>query len=113
MVGDRPKASDKTGEDEEDAPAALVPEVPLADDPAPAGPSVDEEAAMLTVDRNSEEFYGQAPQAETLPAEPGEVSLPPMEDLVKRIPAPTLELLELFRAQFVTVKRVPRSALKS
>jgi len=40
-------------------------------------------------------------------------SLPPMEDLVKRIPAPTRELMEeLFRARFVTVRRVPRSALK-
>ena len=39
--------------------------------------------------------------------------LPPMEDLVKRIPAPTRELLEeLFRARFVTVKRIPQSALK-
>jgi len=40
--------------------------------------------------------------------------LPPMEDLVKRIPAPARELMEeLFRARFVTVKRVPRSALKN
>jgi hypothetical protein len=40
--------------------------------------------------------------------------LPPMEDLVKRIPAPTRELMEeLFRARFVTVKRLPKSALKS
>ena len=39
--------------------------------------------------------------------------LPPMEDLVQRIPAPARELLEeLFRARFVTVKRVPSSALK-
>jgi len=40
--------------------------------------------------------------------------LPPMEDLVKRIPAAARELLEeLFRARFVTVKRVPKSALKA
>ena len=40
--------------------------------------------------------------------------LPPMEDLVKRIPAPAREVLEeLFRARFVTVKRIPQSALKS
>ena len=39
--------------------------------------------------------------------------LPPMDDLVKRIPMPTRDLLEeLFRAKFVTVKRVPKSALK-
>ena len=41
-------------------------------------------------------------------------SLSPMEDLVKRIPAPTRELMEeLFRARFVTVKRLPKTALKS
>ncbi|WP_164976085.1 hypothetical protein [Oleiharenicola lentus] len=40
-------------------------------------------------------------------------SLPPLEDLVKRIPMPTRDLMEeLFRAKFVTVKRVPQSALK-
>ncbi len=40
--------------------------------------------------------------------------LPPMEDLVNRIPAPARELMEeLFRARFVTVKRMPKSALKS
>lgn len=48
---------------------------------------------------------------EKAPEESGE--LPPMEDLVKRIPMPTRDLLEeLFRAKFVTVKRVPRTALK-
>ena len=46
--------------------------------------------------------------------EEAKTDLPPMEDLVKRIPAPTRELMEeLFRARFVTVKRVPKSALKS
>lgn len=39
--------------------------------------------------------------------------LPPMDDLVKRIPMQTRDLMEeLFRAKFVTVKRVPKSALK-
>jgi hypothetical protein len=33
---------------------------------------------------------------------------------VNRIPAPARDLLEeLFRAKFITVKRVPKSALKS
>lgn len=39
--------------------------------------------------------------------------LPPLDDLVQRIPAETRQLMdELFRANFVTVKRVPKSALK-
>jgi hypothetical protein len=41
-------------------------------------------------------------------------ALPPLEELVNRIPAPTRALMdELFRARFVTVKRVPKSALKN
>jgi hypothetical protein len=69
---------------------------------------------MLSQDRGSEEFYGQPPKAENLEPETEGASLPPMEDLVKRIPLPTRDLLEeLFRARFVTVKRIPKAALKS
>jgi len=86
----------------------------VTDESVPVGPSAEEEAAFLSQDRGSEQFYGQAPKPENLEAEPAETSLPPMEDLVKRIPAPARELMEeLFRARFVTVKRVPQSALKS
>ena len=48
---------------------------------------------------------------EAAPEEKG--NLPPMDDLVKRIPMPARDLMEeLFRARFVTVKRIPKSALK-
>jgi hypothetical protein len=41
-------------------------------------------------------------------------SLPPLEDLVQRIPPQARELLEtLFRAKFVAVKRLPASAFKT
>lgn len=47
---------------------------------------------------------------ERQPEEKG--SLPPMEDLVSRIPSSARDLMEeLFRARFVTVKRIPESAL--
>jgi len=47
------------------------------------------------------------------PEEP-KSDLPPMEDLVKRIPAPARALVEeLFRGHFVTVKRIPQRDLKS
>jgi hypothetical protein len=89
-------------------------DVPPPDDSVPVGPSAEEEAAMLSQDRGSEEFYGQPPKAENLEPETEGASLPPMEDLVKRIPLPTRDLLEeLFRARFVTVKRIPKAALKS
>lgn len=40
-------------------------------------------------------------------------ALPPLNDLVQRIPAEVREALEdLFRAKFVAVKRVPKQALK-
>ena len=39
--------------------------------------------------------------------------LPALDDLVQRIPAEVRDALEdLFRARFVTVKRVPKKALK-
>ena len=39
--------------------------------------------------------------------------LPPLDELVARIPAPARALLdELFRSRFLSVKRMPRSALK-
>lgn len=45
--------------------------------------------------------------------EEAEGELPALEDLVRRIPAPTRQLLdELFRVKFVTVRRVPKKALK-
>ncbi len=40
--------------------------------------------------------------------------LPKLEDLVQKLPADTREVLEdLFRVRFVSVKRVPKSALKT
>jgi hypothetical protein len=40
--------------------------------------------------------------------------LPPLNELVNRIPVEVREALEdLFRARFVTVKRVPKRALKT
>lgn len=78
----------------------------------PVGPSAEEEAAFLAQER--ENGYTPPPfgAAQPPPEENGK-HLPPLEDLVKRIPVPARELLEeLFRAKFVTVKRVPASALK-
>lgn len=76
------------------------------------GPSAEEEAAFLA----QEQENGQPPAL--LAARPGgddepAGDLPPLEDLVKRIPLATRDVMEeLFRAKFVTVKRIPRSALK-
>jgi hypothetical protein len=85
------------------------------DDGAPVGPSEGEESAFLAEQR--EQGYAAPTPAAAKPAAPDpdeKAPLPPLEDLVNRIPAQTRELMdELFRAKFVTVKRVPKSALKN
>jgi hypothetical protein len=78
---------------------------------APAGPSSEEEAAFLAQEREMGIVTPALTHTESPPVEEG--SLPPMEDLVKRIPMPARDLMEeLFRAKFITVKRIPQSALK-
>ncbi len=93
-------------------PAAGEPPPGAPEAEAPVGPSPEEEAAFLAEQRTNEpSFRAPPPVAETAPEPSG--PLPPLEELVQRIPAPSRELLEeLFRAKFVTVKRVPASALK-
>ncbi|HRI82265.1 MAG TPA: hypothetical protein PLF88_07495 [Opitutaceae bacterium] len=50
-----------------------------------------------------------APEETVEPSSP----LPALDDLVKQIPVPVRETLdELFRAKFVKVQRVPKSALR-
>ena len=78
---------------------------------APAGPSSEEEAAFLAQEREMGIVTPALMHTESPPEEKG--SLPPMEDLVKRIPMPARDLMEeLFRAKYITVKRMPQSALK-
>jgi len=78
---------------------------------APSGPASEEEAVFLAQEREAGVVPGLPVQAGDSEDEKGD--LPPMENLVKRIPGPARELMEeLFRARFVTVKRVPKSALK-
>ena len=78
---------------------------------APVSPTSDEEAAFLAQEREMGIVTPALMHAESPPEEKG--SLPPMEDLVKRIPMPARDLMEeLFRAKFITVKRIPQSALK-
>ena len=100
---------------EEGAPVAEPPEITAAPEgDAPVGPSSEEETAFLAAQQQLEPADGSPPPP-TGPAPDPEASapLPPMEDLVKRIPAPAREAMEeLFRARFVTVKRIPAAALK-
>lgn len=82
-----------------------------ADEGAPVGPSDSEESAFLAEQRQAGAANGTATPAAAAEEEKGD--LPPLDDLVQRIPPATRELIdELFRAKFITVKRIPKSALK-
>jgi hypothetical protein len=87
-----------------------------SDEGAPVGPSETEESAFIAEQREAEAAFSSPVAAQKREAEVDAdpaAPLPPLEDLVNRIPTPARDLLEeLFRAKFVTVKRVPKSALK-
>jgi hypothetical protein len=90
-------------------------EAPSETSGAPVGPSSEEEAMLLA--EQGEMGEGSRPLSKTsavVEIEDEKAQLPPMDDLIKRIPLPARETLEdLFRARFVTVKRIPKSALKN
>jgi len=80
---------------------------------APVGPTSEEEAAILAQEREMGNVTPALMHVEKAPEESESGDLPPMEDLVQRIPQTARDLMdELFRVRFVTVKRVPSSALK-
>ena len=85
--------------------------VEAVDAGAPVGPGELEESAFLA------EQQSNAPKAAVpapLEADERTVALPPMDELIHRIPVATRELMDqLFRAKFITVKRLPVSAFKT
>jgi len=90
------------------------------DGEGPQWPDDAAETAFLSEQKtNGVSVLPQVPAASattTDQAEPPEVAnapLPPLQSLVDRIPADAREVLEdLFRARFVSVKRVQATALK-
>jgi hypothetical protein len=98
-------------EADESPASALVRDEIVSPVDAPVGPSSEEETAFLATERRDSPVSVTTSAVAETEDERGE--LPPMEDLVNRIPGAARELIEnLFRARFVTVKRIPRSALK-
>lgn len=86
------------------------------DGEAPQWPDDAAEAAFLSEQRANGE---PLPAPKPAPAEPAEepetetAALPSLQALVDKIPPETKETLdELFRARFVSVKRIPKAALK-
>lgn len=92
---------------------SVADEVPAAEtieeDSAPVGPSDEEESAYLREETKIPVI--SVPVETTQNESAGE--LPSLEGLVQRIPAETLKTMdELFRAKFVSVKRVSSKDLK-
>lgn len=111
-----PPSNAPVGEDDAPASGIVTEEAGSPfDEGAPIGPSEGEESAFLVEQREQGLSAPAASPARTAKADPEEKTpLPPLDDLVNRIPQATRDLLdELFRAKFVTVKRVPSSALKN
>jgi len=98
------------------------PPPPQADDPGEAVAVAVENGANVWPDESAERaFLGEARErgepvvATAIEAieETDTKNLPPLDDLVKRLPADVRETLdELFRAKFIAVRRVPKKALK-
>jgi hypothetical protein len=84
------------------------------DDAEPPGwPDDAAESAFLAETRERGEPIKVEPAKRDEAEDSDPKSLPPLDELVKRIPANVREVLDdLFRARFVTVKRVPKKALK-
>lgn len=81
-----------------------------------APPPVDEaaESAFLAEARERGETVTPQPPAAEPADEVDPKALPRLDELVERIPPEVREALEdLFRARFVSVKKIPRKALKS
>jgi hypothetical protein len=86
----------------------------LSDDGAPIGPSADEEASLLVEDGAAPPGAKPSRENQTEEVDLDSSPLPPMDELVHRIPESARDMIEeLFRARFVTVKRFPKKLLKS
>lgn len=90
-------------------------EPPQGDDAGGASwPDDVAETAFLAEARERGEVVAPAKAREEIAEETDAKALPSLNELVQRIPAEVRDTLEeLFRARFVTVKRVPKKALKS
>ena len=81
------------------------------DSGAPIGPAEAEESAFLAEQQANPPKVAAISLSE---AEEKNLPLPPMDELIHRIPASTRELMDqLFRAKFITVKRLPVSVFKT
>ncbi len=94
--------------------AGVVEPSPAVEGEGASWPDDSAESAFLAEARDRGEPLAPARAKEEIADETDAKALPPLSELVNRIPAEVRETLEdLFRARFVTVKRVPKRALKT
>ncbi len=87
---------------------------PVIEPSGASWPDDSAESSFLAEARERGEPIASAKAKDEIADETDAKSLPPLSELVNRIPAEVRETLEdLFRARFVTVKRVPKRALKT
>ena len=96
-------------------PVPAVEAAPPGEDAGNANwPDESAESAFLATAREHSEPVVATKAQEEIGEETDSKALPPLNDLVQRIPAEVREVLEdLFRARFVSVKRVPKKALET
>jgi hypothetical protein len=100
--------SGENSEPEDDAVVAVPPTI--EDGP----PVIDEAAESAFLGEAKERGEVVTPKRATEVEETNTKALPPLNELVNKIPPDVREVLEdLFRARFVTVKRFPKKALKA
>jgi hypothetical protein len=101
-------------EDAGESVAAIVSAADGDDGSSASWPDESAESAFLAEARERGEPVVVAKAKEDVADETDSKALPPLNDLVQRIPAEVREVLEdLFRARFVSVKRIPKKALKT
>lgn len=77
-------------------------------------PDESAETAFLAEARDRGETVAPAKAREEIPDETDPKALPPLDELVQRIPVEVRDVLDdLFRAKFTKVRRIPAKALKS
>lgn len=115
MIPARTAPVQTAGEPRQPASSAATDSPPLSEEEGAANwPDEAAESSFLAEARNRGEAVAPPKPKEEVADDSEAKPLPSLDELVQRIPAEVREALEdLFRARFVTVKRVPKRALKT
>jgi hypothetical protein len=113
-IAPEPAASATDADADAGESVAVIEHASRGDDPSrPTWPDESAEAAFLGEARERGESPAPVKVREETAEETDSKALPPLNELVDRIPAEVREVLDdLFRVKFTTVRRIPGKALK-